>query len=439
MIQELPGRYRVMWLSTISFTLMFAVWLQFGILQSPISQEFHLSTPQVAWLVAVPSLNGSLWRLVTGLMADRWGGRVVMTGLMLVSAIPTFLVVFADSYGHLLLFAFLIGLSGNSFTVGTAWNSAWFPKQQQGLALGVFGAGNVGASVTKLIGPSLLAAVPGIGWLATIGLNNWRLVPVMYAIALIGCAALNWWLTPPADQRPGRGVPLMTQLRPLAKCRVWRFAFYYVVVFGGYVALSAWMPKFYTTAFGVSLGLAGLLTALFIFPASLLRPLGGWMSDRWGARPVLTASLLVVVATTVPMTMDLSVVPFTVLLVGLGVGMGIGKAAVYKHIPEYFPTDVGAVGGLVGMLGGLGAVAYPPLFAYIDAWFGVGIQAATFGTVAVSGLGAFGWMVVSIMRIKKGQTVLAGSAPSSTASQAPVPATLGTDGARPGAPIRPTD
>jgi NNP family nitrate/nitrite transporter-like MFS transporter len=403
----------VMWVSTIAFTLMFAVWLQFGILQKPIGAEFGLTTTQIAWLVAIPSLNGSVWRLATGIMADRWGGRVVMTVLMVVTAVPTFFVIFADSYAHLLLFAFLIGLAGNSFTVGTAWNSAWFPKNQQGLALGVFGAGNVGASVTKLIAPSLLLAIPGVGFLAALGLDNWRLVPVSYAILLLAGAAVVWFTCPRNDVKPGAGVPLAQQLRPLKKVRVWRFSYYYVVVFGAYVALSAWMPKFYETTFGVSLAKAGLLTALFIFPASLLRPLGGWMSDRIGARPVLWVSFTVMLVTSVAMMFKLSVVSFTVALVLLGVGMGVGKAAVYKHIPEYFPRDVGAVGGLVGMLGGLGAVALPPLFAYVDTWFGVGMQAATFGTMSVVVLIATVWMGWVIAR-----QIASGNDPYTTARKA---------------------
>lgn len=392
------SRYRVMWMSTIAFTLMFAVWLQFGILQGPIADEFDLSATQIAWLIAVPSLNGSIWRLITGIMADRWGGRVVMVVLMVLTAVPTALVVFSTSYAQLLLFAFLIGLAGNSFTVGVSWNSAWFPPERQGVALGVFGAGNVGASVTKLIAPSLLAAIPGIGFLAAIGLDNWRLVPVLYAVALLICAGLTWACTPAHDRTPGAGVPLRQQLRPLRHLRVWRFSLYYVVVFGAYVALSGWMPKFYTTSFGVSLAQAGLLTSLFIFPASLLRPLGGWASDRWGARPVMWISLTTVLLASVVMTLDLTLAVFTIALVLMGVGMGIGKAAVYKHIPTYFPRDVGAVGGLVGMLGGLGAVALPPSFVYVQQWTGAAMGPATFGTMAVLTAVSMAWMALVIRR-----------------------------------------
>lgn len=398
-------RFRVMWMSTIAFTLMFAVWLQFGILQGPISEEFGLTTTQVAWLIAVPSINGSIWRLVTGIMADRWGGRVVMVALMLATVIPTFLVIFADSYAQLLLFAFLIGLAGNSFTVGISWNSAWFPKSQQGLALGVFGAGNVGASVTKLVAPGLLAAVPGVGILATVGLDNWRLIPVLYAVLLLVGAAITWFTCPTPDLKPGAGVSLRSQLAPLNQVRVWRFALYYVVVFGAYVALSGWMPRYFMDTYDIELAKAGLLTALFIFPASLLRPLGGWASDRRGARPVLWTSFTLMIAASALMMLPNPLWLFTVLLVVLGVGMGIGKAAVYKHIPEYFPRDVGAVGGLVGLLGGLGAVALPPTFAYANEWTGAGTAVSTFGTMTAVTAISMLWMGVVIARQRTREVV----------------------------------
>jgi MFS transporter, NNP family, nitrate/nitrite transporter len=158
-----PERGRILAVSTIGFTLMFAVWLMFGVLGIPIRQEFGLSDLQLSWLSAIAILNGALWRLGFGILADRLGGRVVMTGLLLFAIIPTFLVAYAQSYLALLLCAFLLGLVGNGFSVGIAWNSAWFPKTQQGVALGTFGAGNVGASLTKLIGPALIASVPAAG------------------------------------------------------------------------------------------------------------------------------------------------------------------------------------------------------------------------------------------------------------------------------------
>src|SRR5262249_28174039 len=145
---------------------------------------------------------------------------------------------------------------------------------------------------------------------------------------------------------------------------------YYVVVFGAYVALSAWLPNYYVTTYGVTLRTASLLTALFIFPASLLRPLGGWLSDLYGPRTVTHAVFSGMLLATIPLCLpssllSLNVWMFATLTVLVGIGMGIGKASVYKYIPNYFPNDVGAVGGLVGMLGALGGFFLPKAFGWL--------------------------------------------------------------------------
>ena len=135
------GAVRVLVLSTLAFTLMFAVWLMFGVLGIPIREEFGLTDVQLAWITAVAVLNGSLWRLPAGIAADRFGGKRVFVGMLALTAIPAYLVSQAQSYGWLLVCAFLVGFAGNSFSVGIAWVSAWWPQSRQGMALGVFGAG----------------------------------------------------------------------------------------------------------------------------------------------------------------------------------------------------------------------------------------------------------------------------------------------------------
>lgn len=190
-----------------------------------------------------------------------------------------------------------------------------------------------------------------------------------------------------------------------------------MAVFGAYVALSAWLPKYYMDNFGVSLTTAGLLTATFIFPASLLRPLGGWFSDRWGARRAMYGTFAVMLVTTGILMMPngrlvidhadgsrsehlayaMGLVPFAVLVFLLGCAMGVGKAAVYKHIPEYFPDNVGSVGGLVGMLGGLGGFLLPPLFAYTKAWSG--FPTSTFFVLFLLTAGCAIWMHLTVVRM----------------------------------------
>lgn len=411
----------VLLLSTVGFTLMFAVWLMFGVLAIPIRKEFGLTDVQFGWLTAIAILNGSIWRLFFGVLTDRFGGRKVFIFLLLASALPTWLVSNASSLSELLFYAFLVGIAGNSFSVGIAWNAAWFPRHKQGFALGVFGAGNVGASITKFIGPALIMLIPAAGWFEGSIPGGWRFIPFLYCILLLAMAMVMWFFLPSHDRTPGKGRPLREMLKPLGNIRVWRFSLYYVVVFGAYVALSVWLPKYYVDVYQMSLKTAALLTALFIFPASLLRPLGGWLSDLFGARRVMYwvfgGMAFVLLLLSAPNGHIVLYTPtasdphetknvmryvlgpgwFTFLIFLVGVGMGIGKAAVYKYIPEYFPSDVGAVGGLVGLLGALGGFFLPPLFAYALAWSG--LPQTTFFILFLLTVGSFAWLHWTVMRI----------------------------------------
>jgi len=411
------GRNRVLAVSTTAFTLMFAVWLMFGVLGIKIREEFDLSDVQLSWITAVAVLNGSIWRLPAGIAADRWGGRRVFFVMLAFTAIPAYLVSTASSYGVLLVYAFLVGFAGNSFSVGISWVSAWWPQERKGLALGVFGAGNVGASVTKFVGPAMIAAMPVGGLMSGLIPGGWRSVPVVYAILLVIMAAVVLWATPRHDHKPGSGRALRELLQPLKQTRAWRFSLYYAVVFGAYVALAAWLPKYYVDVYDVPLAKAALLTAIFIFPASLLRPLGGWLSDRLGARRIMYATFGTMLAasgvlmmpygyivlsepdggTREVMPWSVGVVLFTALVFIIGCAMGIGKAAVYKHIPEYFPRDVGAVGGLVGSLGALGGFFLPPLFAYAERF--TGMPQSTFFVLFVLTLIAAVWMHLTVVKL----------------------------------------
>jgi NNP family nitrate/nitrite transporter-like MFS transporter len=177
-----------------------------------------------------------------------------------------------------------------------------------------------------------------------------------------------------------------------------------VVVFGAYVALSAWLPNYYRNTFGVDLRTAALLTALYIFPASLLRPLGGWLSDKYGPRCVTYTVFAVMLAALIPLclptdVLNLGVAAFTVLLVIVGIGMGIGKASVFKYIPNYYPKDVGAVGGLVGLLGALGGFILPPVFGMVGR--GTGSPQAAFLALLALTAGSLIWLHFAVVRIKR--------------------------------------
>lgn len=367
---ERRQRQKVLWLSFTGFTLSFAAWLMFGVLGIPIQREFQFNDVSLAWLSAIAILNGAIWRLPMGMLTDRWGGKVTFIGLLIFASISSFLVATADSYGQLMCFAFLVGLGGNSFSVGSAWNAAWFPPKQQGFAMGLFGAGNVGASVTKLIGPMLIGLVPAAGILGGWIPGGWRFIPFLYGGLLLLMAVAIAVLAPAQDKKPGAGRSLRNMLLPLKEIRVWRFSLYYTVVFGAYVAMSAWLPKYYVSVYQLPLSSAALLTAPFIFASSLLRPFGGWLSDRYGPRKVTYGVFLLGAMITLTLCLPMNVSLFTVCVVLLGVTQGIGKASTIKYVPEYYPKDVGAVVGLVGSLAAVGGFAMPPLFAYLNEWTG---------------------------------------------------------------------
>jgi NNP family nitrate/nitrite transporter-like MFS transporter len=407
----------VLALSTFAFTLMFAVWLMFGVLGIPIQQEFGISDSQLAWLSSVAILNGSIWRLLLGVLADRVGGKKVTVVMLLVTSIPAYLLAHLElTYTWLLVLAFFVGFAGNLFSVGIAWNSHWFDRSRQGFALGVFGAGNVGASATKFIGPAVIATTIGGSYLGGIIPGGWRFVPALYSVLLILTAIAIQFFTPSDTENLQASRSFSQMFAPLKYLQVWRFSFYYVVVFGAYVALASWMPKYYVSVYGLDLHNAALLTALFIFPASLLRPLGGYVSDKIGARYLMYGTfftmLIALLFLAAPfgyivlntpegpknvLPYHLGVMPFTALLFIVGCSMGIGKAAVFKHIPEYFPNDVGAVGGLVGTLGALGGFLLPPLFVYVREW--TGLPQSTFIVLFLLTFAATLWMHVAIMKM----------------------------------------
>jgi len=408
---EFRGRWHVLIVSTIAFTLLFGVWMMLGVLNIPIKKSLGLSDTQVEWLIATAILAGALPRLSFGMLADSLGGRRVYLFLLLFCAIPTYLFSQATTYPQLVACALLFGLAGNSFTAGISWNSAWFPPDLKGFALGTVGAGNVGASGTKLLVilvPTVLTLVPSAGLLGGWIPGGWRFVPALYSVLLVLMAVVVYFFTPSNDKKPGAGRPLSERLAPLKYVRVWRFSLYYVVVFGAYVALSSWLPKFYVDSYGLTLHAAAILTALFIFPAGLLRPVGGWLSDKYGPRVVTyvvflamsTALLALCVPNGTYRGFDYKPSPalFTVLMVVVGCGMGIGKASVYKYVPDYFPNDVGAVGGLVGALGALGGFVLPPLFGHLGR--STGNPRMAFASLLALTLVSLAWLHLSVLGVK---------------------------------------
>ncbi len=363
----------VLTMNTLAFTVNFAIWTMFSIIGIRIKRELGLNETEFGLLVATPILTGSLIRLPLGVLTDRYGGRIVFLIQMLLVAIPTYGLAFAHAYWQYLVIGLFVGLAGGSFAVGIAYTSAWFPKEKQGTAMGIFGAGNAGAAVTNLVAPLIVVAF------------GWRAVPQVYSISMIVMAVIFWFFTYPDPKHEARRLKkehltLGQQLAPLTQPRVWRFGLAYYFVFGGFVALALWLPKYYIGEYGLDLRTAAFITMFFTLPSGLIRALGGWVSDRWGGDTVtwwvfwvsiVCLFFLAYPPTTltihgikgdVSVNIAVGVVLFTVLVFIVGIAQGIGKASVYRSLADHYPDNMGSVGGLVGVIGGLGGFTLPIMF-----------------------------------------------------------------------------
>lgn len=476
---------KVLAMNTLAFTVCFACWMMNGVLATFLVDNGleKWNAVEIGWLIGVPVLTGSITRLPVGVLTDRYGGRIVYTLLMLLAAIPLWLVSYADGYWSFLFASLGFGLTGASFAVGIAYTSVWFSKERQGTALGIFGAGNAGAAITSMGAPVLLRSLTS----GDAGLEGWRQLPRLYAGALVVTAVLFFLLTHTRIVAGSEGRSLRQRLAPLGEVRVWRFGLYYFFVFGGFVALAQWLIPYYLNVYSLSLATAGLMASIFSLPSGVIRALGGYLSDKLGARAVMywvLGSSLVCCALLIVPRMDIeapgegimapapgritavsssriemgersfalleppenptnfendpdvliwprfefwqepvvaegatvkrkellargvthiyfqaNVWIFTALVFVLGIAMGIGKAAVYRHIPDYFPRDVGVVGGIVGVLGGLGGFACPIAFGYLLRWTGIWTTCWMF-FLALTAV-CLVWMHVVVRRLMK--------------------------------------
>jgi NNP family nitrate/nitrite transporter-like MFS transporter len=439
---------RVLFLNTLAFAICFAAWTLYSVLLTYLvdHQVLQLDKSQIGWLMGIPLLTGSIMRLPMGMLADRYGGKPVFMGIMIFSSLALVATSFANGFLAFVIGGLTFGVVGATFSVGVAYTAAWFPKNKQGTALGLLGMGNIGTAITALAAPKLLEMFTQSG----AAIEGWRMVPRVYAGALLVMTFLfALFAIPKKVEGAAKSIAQMTS--PLKNPRVWRFGFYYFLLFGGFVALSQWLIPYYLNVYGMTLAAAGLMATLFSMPSALTRAAGGFLSDKIGARRTLyfvlsgvSVLFLLLLAPRMDITspgegvmsdksgtvtyvapnrieaagvtynlkaeqglksnIDQStiVLPkfhswqtptvtvgetikkkqllatgtthvyfqanrwvFTGLLFLAAILMGLGMAAVFKHIPEYFPNEVGVVGGLVGVLGGLGGFIMPILFGYL--------------------------------------------------------------------------
>src|SRR6185436_18205128 len=301
-------------------------------------------------LTAMPVLTGSLIRVPLGMWTDKFGGRVVMFALMLACVVPIWLISYATEFWQYLVLGLFVGVAGGSFSVGTPYVARWFDRKHQGFAMGVFGAGNSGAAVNKFVAPVLVVAF------------GWTLVPQVYAVAML-VTAIVFWTFSYSDPRHlvDSKITWREQLQALKDPKVWKYCQYYSIVFGGYVALSLWMVQYYVGEYGMDIRAAALLAACFSLPGGVLRAVGGWMSDKYGAHQVtwwvLWVSWIALFILSYPQT-DMTIMTvngpksfhiglnpwvFTALMFVIGIAWAFGKASVFKYISDDYPGNIGVI------------------------------------------------------------------------------------------------
>lgn len=486
---------RMLVLSTVAFTVCFAAWMINGVLVTYLVdlglQSWTKS--QMGWLIGIPVLTGATMRLPLGVLTDKYGGRAVFTVTMLLSALPMYLLSYAQHYWEFFLASLGFGLTGATFAVGVAYVSIWYPKEKQGFALGIFGIGTAGTAITALGAPLVLKLLAGDG--ATV--DSWRMLPKLYAVALIITAIVFCLFTESKKPEVSHKVRLAKRLEPLRDIRVWRFGLYYFFTFGGFVAVSQWLIPYYVNVYGESVATAGAFAAAFSLPTGLFRAFGGWLADSFGARALmygtLSTSILFLILLLPPRmelqapgqgvladragvvsavspqeivigddryqlntpskdpsqevearvgihtTMDeegffalpmasfsqqavvqvgddvtkkqvlargvtriyfqANIWIFSLFVLIVGIAMGIGSGAIYKHIPSYFPENVGVVGGLVGVLGGLGGFFGPIIFGCLLDITGIWTTCWLF--LLLIALACLLWMHTAIRRSRK--------------------------------------
>jgi NNP family nitrate/nitrite transporter-like MFS transporter len=407
----------VLLVSTLAFTVCFMVWMMFGVIGIPIKKALALNATEFGLLTATPVLTGSLIRVPLGIWTDRFGGRIVMATLMALTVPAIWLMAYATQYWQFLVIGLFVGLAGGAFSVGTPYVARWFPRRQQGFAMGIYGAGNSGAAVNKFVAPALVVAF------------GWTMVPQAYAAVMAITVVVFWLLShsDPAHLTAGN-VRFVDQIKALKDPKVLKYCQFYSIVFGGYVALALWMVQYYVGEYGLDIRTAALLAACFSLPGGVLRAVGGWMSDKWGAHAVtwwvMWVSWVCLFLLSYPQTdltistlsgpltlhIGLNVYAFTLLMAVLGVAFAFGKASVFKYISEDYPNNIGTISGIVGLAGGLGGFILPIMFgALVDL---TGIRSSAFmlmyGVVWVSLI----WMYWT--EVRHGELMGSHAKPSST-------------------------
>lgn len=329
------------------FDVSFMIWLLPGALANSIVPAFGLSDSQKGLMVAVPLLGGAVLRLALGLLTDRVGARRAGLLGMSLTILPLMMGwLWADSFNKMLLVGLLLGVSGASFAAALPLASRWYPPRYQGLAMGIAGAGNSGTALATFFGPRLALVW---GWHAVFGL---ALIPLLATLAFFLIFAKD------SPEQPAPR-PLTTYADVLKLADTWWFCLLYSITFGGFVGLASFLNVFFLSQYGLSKVQAGNFATFCVIAGSALRPLGGYLADRFGGVRLLTGLFLIAGTTMLGLATLPPMFAGTVLLFATMATLGMGNGAVFQLVPQRFPKEIGVTTGIVGSAGGFGGFLLP--------------------------------------------------------------------------------
>lgn len=337
-------------MATLAFAVSFVAWSLLSPLAPQLQKQYHINDLGISVLIAVPVILGSLARIPMGLLTDRFGGRRVMTALLLFTIIPLLGITTASGLAAFIFWGFLLGMAGSSFAVGVPYSSRWFSPEKQGLVLGIFGMGNIGTAISARFAPQIAQAT-----------GHWQTNFFICAAIVLVMAVAFYLLAGDEPQKPVVRKTLADQFSVLKREKLaWVFSLFYFITFGGFVSFSLYLPKLLVDQFHLDKLDAGNRAAIFVIMATLARPVGGWLSDRVGGKNILTAVFIGIPAFALVLSFQPEMVLLTVCFLLIAVLLGLGNGAVFKLVAQYFKKEAGTVTGLVGAAGGLGGF-FPPL------------------------------------------------------------------------------
>jgi NNP family nitrate/nitrite transporter-like MFS transporter len=345
----LPGGYRALVLATLGFAINFWAWALLSPLAPRFAESLDLSPLAASVMVAVPVIIGSLGRIPLGALTDRYGGKRMFALVSYVAIVPVAFLAFADSYVELLAGGFVLGLAGASFAVGVPYVNGFFPPARRGLALGIFGMGNVGTAVSTFLTPRITDAYS----------RSVAFLLVAALLALVGTAFLL--IGPEIPGRSAGATPFLSRFVTALKNPIAQdLAAIYAITFGGFVAFGAYLPLYLRAVYGLSVTGAASRAAGFVLLATFARPVGGWLADRFTAVPVLLGAPGVVAVGAIAVSFEPSLGVAAVFFLAMAAALGVGNGAVFALVGVAVPpAQVGSVTGVVGAAGGLGGFLPP--------------------------------------------------------------------------------